>query len=154
MMSRLATPRVPVSWGELLDKVTILEIKRERIAELRALDNVEHELEQLWRAAAEAIGNEALIGPLSALKAVNERLWDIEDAIRREGARERFGNEFIALARSVYVENDRRAELKRHINLLLGSELVEEKSYWNAAPEHRRGDQEVMSELNINQPAA
>jgi hypothetical protein len=121
---------VPISPGELLDKLTILEIKAERIHEPRKRKNVLHELESLRRvwAAAHAAGPE--VGPLvQQLKAVNESLWDIEDAIRLKEAAQDFGAEFVELARSVYRTNDRRAALKRALNEALGSDLIEEKSY-------------------------
>jgi len=125
-----ASPHVPVSWGELLDKITILEIKQQRIADPAARANVTRELRELWSIGAEALGEEGIAGPFGALKRVNETLWEIEDGIRQEEARGRFGPVFISLARAVYQQNDRRAALKREINRLLASELVEEKSYW------------------------
>lgn len=130
----LPSPHVPVSWGELLDKITILEIKRERITGAAAAANVACELAALWRIGAEALAREGVAPLLTALKAVNEELWQVEDAIREEEARGRFGAEFIGLARAVYQRNDRRAALKRAINDLLRSELVEEKSYWTVPP--------------------
>jgi hypothetical protein len=140
-MSALATaPLVPVSWGELLDKITILEIKQDRLADVAARRNVGKELHALRRIAA-GVGDTTLAGPLKRLRAVNERLWDIEDAIRACEARMDFGPEFIQLARAVYTTNDERAALKRQLNDLLGSELVEEKSYVDYAarpPAHTR----------------
>ena len=127
-----SSPRIPVSWGELLDKITILQIKRERIADRTARENVSVELAQLREVATQVLQCGGVAPLLDRLKAINEGLWDIEDAIRREEARARFGPEFIGLARSVYRQNDRRAALKREINELLKSELVEEKSYWPA----------------------
>lgn len=124
-------PLVPVSWGELLDKITILEIKRDRIGDAAARGNVERELKLLTGIAAGALER----APLDRLRAVNAVLWDIEDAIRAEEARGSFGPEFIRLARAVYQRNDERAAIKRELNALLGSELVEEKSYWSAAAE-------------------
>jgi hypothetical protein len=122
-----STPMIPVSWGELLDKITILQIKQERLADAAKKANVDAELAALLEPASGAM---ALVAALMAeLKAVNEKLWEIEDRIRdkeRDGA---FDGEFIALARAVYVTNDRRAAVKRQINLALGSALVEEKSY-------------------------
>ena len=123
-----ACPRVPVSWGELLDKITILRIKRERMVD-KAGANVERELACLLEPAAAVIGLAEVVGPVARLQAVNEALWAIEDAIREREADGDFGAEFIALARSVYQQNDRRAAIKREINDVLGSELVEEKSY-------------------------
>jgi hypothetical protein len=126
----VSAPLVPVSWGELIDKVTILEIKRERLASPEAVANAEREL-----AALEAVmGTLApppheLAGLKAALAAVNRRLWAIEDAIREKDAAGDFGDAFIALARSVYRENDERGRLKQAINRLLRSALVEEKQY-------------------------
>lgn len=121
---------VPVSPGEVLDKITILEIKSERIEDPEKLVNVRIELGLLSDAWANAIDVDDKIRALHAeLKGVNEDLWEIEDDIRdKERARE-FDDEFIRLARAVYVTNDRRSEVKKKINLHLGSEIVEEKSY-------------------------
>ena len=129
MSSLPPCPAVPVSWGELIDKITILEIKRDRIAAPRARANVLRELGVLARVAAAVEGIGGLTALVFRLKSVNRDLWEIEDAIREEEARGRFGAKFVALARAVYVTNDRRAAIKREINALLGSALVEEKSY-------------------------
>jgi hypothetical protein len=118
---------VPVSWGELLDKITILQIKQARIADAAKRANVTTELDALSAIAGIAMAQAAAL--LAGLKAVNEELWEIEDRIRDKERAGRFDAEFIALARAVYVTNDRRAELKRQMNSLLGSALVEEKSY-------------------------
>uniref|UniRef100_A0A832I8K0 Uncharacterized protein n=1 Tax=Eiseniibacteriota bacterium TaxID=2212470 RepID=A0A832I8K0_UNCEI len=121
---------VQISPGEFLDKLTILEIKSERIADPAKLANVRRELELLratW--AASPLAARDVAGPLADLKRVNEALWDIEDHIRRKEAERRFDQDFIELARSVYRTNDRRAAIKRELNVLLGSDLVEEKSY-------------------------
>ena len=121
---------VPVSYGEVIDKITILEIKSERIADPDKVKNVRNELQLLERTWTDAIRGKADISDARArLKAVNEDLWEIEDNIRVSEARKDFGDEFIKLARAVYVTNDRRADIKKEINLALGSELVEEKSY-------------------------
>ncbi len=126
---------VPVSFGELLDKIAILQIKSERIEDPAKLDNVRRELsvlEQAWMAQPAAGGD---IGRLRAeLKAVNERLWRIEDDIRLKEQAQAFDAGFIELARSVYRENDERARIKREINLALGSAYVEEKSYQDYRP--------------------
>jgi hypothetical protein len=120
----------PVSPGELLDKITILRIKAARIDDAAKLANVRHELEILQRLWDDAIGNvPVLAADEQALEAVNARLWDIEDRIRDEEGAQRFGAQFIELARSVYVENDERARIKKRINVALGSAIVEEKSY-------------------------
>lgn len=121
---------VPVSFGELLDKIAILQIKSERIADPAKLVNVRHELnalEQTWMAHPAAGGDIAKLR--AALKAVNERLWVIEDDIRSKEKAQAFDPEFIRLARAVYFENDERARIKREINLALGSAYIEEKSY-------------------------
>lgn len=121
---------VPVSFGELLDKIAILEIKAERIDDPDKHANVRRELDALnatWAThAASAVDLRIL---RAALKAVNERLWQIEDAIRVQEKAQRFDAEFIRLARAVYFENDERARIKREINLALGSTYIEEKSY-------------------------
>jgi len=121
---------VPISFGELIDKITILEIKSERIHDESKLANVRHELELLettWSsAAASAID---ISGARDRLKSVNEELWKIEDDIRIKESKREFDKRFVELARAVYVTNDRRANIKKEINLALGSELVEEKSY-------------------------
>lgn len=120
----------PISVGELLDKIAILEIKAALLSDPRQHANVRRELAALdavrRREVAPSPGLEALCGEL---KAVNRRLWDIEDEIRAHERDGRFDARFIELARGVYRENDRRAALKRRINQLTGSEIVEEKSY-------------------------
>jgi hypothetical protein len=126
----MAQVLVPVSPGELLDKITILRIKAARIAEPAKLANVRAELELLERTWAESQFARADVArETAALEAVNARLWDIEDRIREQERAQTFGAEFIALARAVYVENDERAAIKKRINLALGSAIVEEKSY-------------------------
>ncbi|HTC17134.1 MAG TPA: DUF6165 family protein [Steroidobacteraceae bacterium] len=121
---------VPLSPGELLDKITILRIKVARIQEAAKLANVKVELallEQTWQDSGAAAHDLAL--EERALQNVNERLWDIEDRIRDKEARQTFDRDFIELARAVYVSNDERAAIKKRINQQLGSRLVEEKSY-------------------------
>ncbi|MBI2236862.1 MAG: hypothetical protein HYU60_07950 [Magnetospirillum sp.] len=121
---------VPVSWGEVIDKITILEIKAERLTDPAKLANVTKELAELAAVRDREFAGHAGLAQLSAeLKAVNEALWVIEDDIRDcERARD-FGARFVELARAVYVTNDQRSRVKRQINDLLGSALVEEKSY-------------------------
>ena len=122
--------QVPVSYGELLDKLTILEIKSERMSDAAKLANVRDELQLLehtWQAHPAACTD--IAAERAALKQVNAALWDIEDHIRLKEKAQAFDAEFIALARAVYVRNDERAAIKRAINLKLGSRLVEEKSY-------------------------
>jgi hypothetical protein len=121
---------VPISPGELIDKITILEIKSARMTDAAKLANVRTELDllnQTWRASAYSAGD---IGrEWQGLREVNGRLWDIEDDIRDQERAGTFDARFIELARAVYVTNDERAALKRVINTRLGSTLVEEKSY-------------------------
>ncbi|HZV56608.1 MAG TPA: DUF6165 family protein [Sphingobium sp.] len=128
-MSPSACPSVPVSWGELLDKLTILEIKRERIARADARTHIDLEYRALGAAAASVLDVDGITPLVRQLKRVNALLWDIEDAIREQEAQAAFGTVFVCLARCVYKTNDERAALKRRINALLRSELVEEKSY-------------------------
>jgi hypothetical protein len=126
----MADPVVPVSWGELLDKVAILEIKRQRLRAPAALANTERELAALAPALAALVPAPAgLAESRAALAAVNQRLWTIEDRIREKEAQGDFGPAFVTLARSVYRENDERGRIKRAINTLLRSGLVEEKQY-------------------------
>ena len=124
------TIQIPVSFGEVLDKITILEIKSERIRDPEKLHHIRTELESLEQHWRDTVGDPARIdGERSELKAINEKLWEIEDAIREEEAEGRFGERFVALARSVYFTNDERAAIKKRVNLALGSRFVEEKSY-------------------------
>ncbi|HVT31806.1 MAG TPA: DUF6165 family protein [Rhodanobacteraceae bacterium] len=121
---------VPISHGELIDKITILEIKSERIHDAGKLANVRVELDLLndtW--GADPASRVDIAPERAALRRVNEALWDIEDRIRLKEKAKAFDAEFIELARSVYIRNDERAEIKRAINAKLGSTLVEEKSY-------------------------
>jgi hypothetical protein len=121
---------VPISPGELLDKVTILRIKAARIVDAAKVANVRLELallEKTWQGSGCAAFDVAR--DERALQDVNERLWDIEDLIRDKEAKQTFDREFIELARAVYVSNDERAAIKKRINLQLGSRLIEEKSY-------------------------
>lgn len=119
-------PTIPVSWGELIDKITILEIKADRLTDAAAWRNVMRELHRIapmWPNNGHA---EAL---RADLKAINTRLWGIEDDIRRKEAAKDFGPEFVELARLVYQTNDIRSRIKRQINELLDSDLIEEKQY-------------------------
>jgi hypothetical protein len=121
---------VPVSPGELLDKLTILRIKSLRIRDAAKLVNVRLELELLQRTwATLGAATAAVAADEQALHAVNEQLWDIEDRIRDKEAASSFDQDFIELARAVYHRNDERAAIKKRINLALGSRIVEEKSY-------------------------
>ena len=121
---------VEISIGEFFDKLTILEIKRERIQQPEKLANIKTELDALNALLDELpFSRDDVADDVSELKAINEKLWVIEDDIRDEERQKRFGERFIELARSVYVTNDRRAEAKKKLNLHLGSAIVEEKSY-------------------------
>jgi hypothetical protein len=120
----------PVSHGELIDKITILEIKSERMADAAKLANVRDELQllnALW--AADPASRTDITAERAELKRINEALWEIEDEIRVKERERAFDARFIELARAVYHTNDKRAAVKRAINLKLGSRLVEEKSY-------------------------
>jgi hypothetical protein len=123
-------PSVPISWGELVDKITILEIKAELLSSQTARENVKHELARL-AAIWEPVGREHReIGSLKdMLKRVNETMWQIEDDIREKEAQKCFDDEFIALARAIYRTNDERSRIKRQINTVLKSEIIEEKQY-------------------------
>ncbi|KAA9006734.1 DUF6165 family protein [Histidinibacterium aquaticum] len=129
--------RIPVSPGELIDKLTILRIKSERISDTDKLANVRHEEAALAAAAKVLPESKELSALRDRLLAINEELWDIEDGIRDCERAGDFGAEFVRLARAVYLTNDRRAEVKKAINLLLGSALVEEKSYADYGPDAR-----------------
>lgn len=121
---------IPMSPGELLDKITILEIKSERMDDPQKLANVRTELDLLnttWRDAVNA--DETVTRLHMELKSINEALWEIEDDIRDKERAKEFDDRFIELARAVYVTNDKRAAAKKALNLHLGSTIVEEKSY-------------------------
>lgn len=126
----VTTPEIPISWGELIDKITILEIKRERLTAEMALANVQKELSLLKAKADIPIEtNLEILFLKEQLFLVNKALWNIEDKIRQKEAAQEFDADFIELARSVYRQNDQRAIIKREINIALSSELTEEKSY-------------------------
>ena len=121
---------VPVSPGEVLDKITILEIKSERMTDPEKVANVRVELALLQETWAEAVTEDAVIRRLhDELKEINEALWEIEDDIRDKERVKEFDERFIELARAVYFTNDRRSKVKKDLNLHLGSEIIEEKSY-------------------------
>ena len=124
------TPVVPLSWGELLDKISILQIKSERVRGSDAQRNIRTELDHLSAIAVERLrGDVVLETACRRLKTVNETLWDIEDRIRDKERMQSFDADFVALARSVYRSNDERAAIKREINVHTNSELIEEKQY-------------------------
>ncbi len=121
---------IPMSPGELLDKITILEIKSERIEDPAKVANVRTELDLLNSTWAAAVNNDETVQRLHReLKSINEELWVIEDDIRDKERAKEFDEHFIELARAVYVTNDKRANAKKELNLYLGSTIVEEKSY-------------------------
>jgi uncharacterized protein YukE len=122
--------QVPVSPGELLDKITILEIKSERMSDAEKLANVRLELSILNRTWSGSVTADSTVQRIHAdLKRINEALWEIEDDIRDKERAGEFDARFIELARAVYVTNDQRAAAKKELNLYLGSDIVEEKSY-------------------------
>lgn len=122
--------KVPISPGELIDKLTILEIKAANIRDAAKLANVNVELKLLqetWRSSAFANAN--IDAEWKLLREINKKLWDVEDLIRDKEREKKFDHEFIELARAVYFTNDERATVKKTINTKLGSKIVEEKSY-------------------------
>ena len=122
--------QVPVSVGEVLDKITILQIKLAHISDAAKRANIQNELDALLPlVAGDAFTTDQMQALMAELKSVNEALWDIEDDFREKEAAKSFDTEFIRLARAVYITNDKRAEIKKQINLATGSALVEEKSY-------------------------
>jgi len=126
---------VEISAGEFLDKLTILKIKTERIQDTAQLRNINYELDvyrQAW--VASPLSGKDVSPQLKALKDINENLWDIEDRIRELEAKQKFDDEFVQLARSVYKANDKRAAIKRELNGILGSKMIEEKSYTDYEP--------------------
>ncbi len=126
---------VPVSPGELLDKITILQIKSQRISDKDKLVNIHKELNILNGIWSQAVSDDHTIRQLTKeLIAINKSLWDIENDIRDEEKHQTFGERFIELARSVYITNDKRADVKKKINIYLGSKIVEEKSYQAYSP--------------------
>ena len=121
---------VPVSVGEVLDKITILQIKLAHISDAEKRGNVQNELDALLPlVAGDSFATDQMQTLVAELKSVNEALWEIEDDIREQEAAKTFGEKFIRLARAVYVTNDKRAAIKKQINLATGSALTEEKSY-------------------------
>lgn len=118
-----------IAFGEFIDKITILQIKDERIAEESRLVNVRKELASLQATRESLPGSAELDDLATQLKTVNEAIWEIEDKVRDLERRKDFGEEFVEVARSVYKTNDKRAALKREINLRFGSAIIEEKSY-------------------------
>ena len=126
----MKTPLIPISWGELFDKITILQIKLENLQDKNALKNVKNEHDELFKIYNNNfLENENAKRLLVDLKNINKRLWNIEDDIREKERHKTFDEKFIELARSVYITNDERSRIKRNINETFGSQLIEEKSY-------------------------
>ena len=125
----MPVPQVPISWGELIDKITILEIKVERLSAEQARANAMKELGLLREIAGPVLTKSETAALVARLKLLNETLWEIEDRIRDHERSGNFDSAFIELARSVYQRNDERGAVKRELNLALGSGLIEEKSY-------------------------
>ena len=124
------SPKIPISWGELFDKITILQIKNENLTSESALENVEREFKQLGSILTKNFPSNADAQQFEEeLRHINQKLWDIEDKIREKEKHKSFDDEFIQLARSVYITNDERSRIKRRINETFGSDLIEEKSY-------------------------
>ncbi len=123
-------PLIPISWGELFDKITILQIKLENLQEKNALKNVKLEHDQLFSIFKQFfLENTNANELINDLKLINQKLWNIEDLIRDKERNKIFDEKFIELARKVYFTNDERSRIKRNINETFGSEIVEEKSY-------------------------
>ena len=123
-------PKIQISWGELFDKITILELKLENLESESALRNVRTEYKSLYSIYTKVFHDDTEANKLLAdLKEINQQLWATEDKIRIKEKEKSFDNEFIELARSVYIQNDLRSNIKRKINILFRSELTEEKSY-------------------------
>ena len=126
----MKTPLIPISWGELFDKITILQIKKENLQEKNALKNVKVEHDQLNKIYnSNFLEDENAKRFMTSLKQINKKLWDIEDKIRDKEKNKKFDREFIELARNVYFTNDERSRIKRNINQTFGSQIIEEKSY-------------------------
>ena len=128
--NKLAAPQIPVSWGELLDKICILEIKKENVSNETVLSNITEEFEILNSfISTEILANSEVAKLWINLKEVNQNIWNIEAEIRIKEAANDFGERFIHLARNTYIQNDNRASIKRKINEVLKSEIIEEKVY-------------------------
>lgn len=122
--------KIPVSVGELVDKITILEIKKKIIKDKKKLINIKNELEFLNDILKKKVKLDNLIKKeISSLKKINMKLWNIEDGKRNCEKNKSFGKKFLLLARNVYIYNDKRAKIKLNINMLTGSKIIEEKSY-------------------------
>ena len=126
----MKAPLIPISWGELFDKLTILQIKLENLQDQNALNNVKIEYDELFKIFNNNfLEDDNAIRLLADLKNINKILWNIEDDIRDKERHKTFDEEFIELARSVYITNDERSRIKRNINKTFGSQFIGEKSY-------------------------
>ena len=126
----MKTPLIPISWGELFDRITILEIKLKNIQDKNALKNIKIEYDELFKIYDNNFLEDASAKLfLTELKNINKKLWNIEDNIRDKERHKSFDKKFIELARSVYITNDERSRIKRNINETFGSQIIEEKSY-------------------------
>ena len=121
--------KLKCSIGEIYDKLTILEIKKSKIKDINKLKNVSYELDYIISLLKEVSINKEVQNYIKELKQINNKLWDIEDKIRNKEETKEFDDQFIELARSVYITNDKRSILKKKINIAMGSNLIEEKSY-------------------------
>ena len=129
-INALFTPHIPVSWGELFDKISILEIKKENVLNELAMKNITQELELLDKFVSnDILKNRGLMDLRVELKNINQNIWNIEDEIRIKESTHDFEDRFIELARNTYIFNDKRASVKRSINDILNSSIVEEKIY-------------------------
>ena len=126
----MKTPLIPISWGELFDKITLLQIKLDNIQDKNALKNIKIEYDELFKIYYNNFLEDVIDKRfLTDLKNINKKLWNIEDNIREKERHKTFDKKFIELARSVYITNDERSRIKRNINETFGSQLIEEKSY-------------------------
>ena len=128
-LKKITNPKVSVSVGEVFDKITILQIKKDKIKARNKLININKELNEIETVVEEHKNNKDILSFIKTLKNINLKLWEIEDKIRVKESLKEFDEDFIQLARSVYIVNDKRAEIKKEINLKTNSNLIEEKSY-------------------------
>ena len=128
-LKKITNPKVSVSVGEVFDKITILQIKKDKIKDRNKLININKELNEIETVVEEHKNDKEILSFIKTLKNINLKLWEIEDKIRAKESLKEFDEDFIQLARSVYIVNDKRAEIKKEINLKTNSNLIEEKSY-------------------------
>ena len=128
-LKKVTNPKVSVSVGEVFDKITILQIKKDKIKDRNKLININKELNEIETVVEEHKNDLKILPLIKNLKNINLKLWEIEDKIRVKESLKEFDKSFIQLARSVYIVNDKRAEIKKDINLKTNSNLIEEKSY-------------------------